>query len=243
MYTSGSSSTSSSTRNPRGVKRDRPAPAKGAYTDDYDGHRPQKKAKLSPVKRSPSPPHLPQNSSTRDNQRADKIVAMELAREQALGPSRNKASGKPVPTSKARGDGKGKGKGKARKSAPAMSKVKTHKEDSGSEEDCGSDNDDDHDEDSIRTETKAIHKKSTKPTTSTKAGLSAKNNLKTTDHRSKRRTALPPSSDEDEYDDVEQEPEPEPEARQWQPARRPKPKFLQIEAGGDEDTSADCQVR
>ncbi|CCO34490.1 hypothetical protein BN14_08591 [Rhizoctonia solani AG-1 IB] len=238
MYTSGLTSTSSLTHNLRGVKRDCLAPAKRACTDNYDGHRPQKKAKLSPVKRSPSPPHLPPNSSTRNNQRADKIVAMELACDQALGPSRNKAINKPVATSKARGDGKGKGQGKACKSAPATSKVKTHKEDGGSEEDCSS-NDDNDDEASIQTETKAINKKSTKSTTSTKAEPSAKNNLKTTDSRSKRRMTLPPSSDEDEYNDVEQEPKPKP--RQRQPARRLKPKILQMEAEGKEDTLADCQ--
>ncbi|CAE6364627.1 unnamed protein product [Rhizoctonia solani] len=49
----------------------------------------------------------------------------------------------------------------------------------------------------------------------------------------------PPSSDKDECDNVQQEPKPEP--RQWQPARRPKPKFLQIEAEGEKDAAEDDQ--
>ncbi|CCO36043.1 hypothetical protein BN14_10165 [Rhizoctonia solani AG-1 IB] len=91
MYTSGLVSTS--TRHSRGTKRDRLAAARGAYTDDYDDHQPQKKARQSAVERSPSPPRLPSSATMRDNRRADKIVAMELARDQALGSSRNKASG------------------------------------------------------------------------------------------------------------------------------------------------------
>jgi hypothetical protein len=72
---------------------------------------------------------------------------MELARDQALGSSRNKASGKPVGASKARDDGKG--KGKARKSATVVLKVKTRKEDDKYEEDIGSDDNDDNDDDEV----------------------------------------------------------------------------------------------
>ncbi|CAE6409984.1 unnamed protein product, partial [Rhizoctonia solani] len=168
----------------------------------------------------------------RDNRLADKTVAKEKARNEDIGPSRNKASvAKPGPLKetgrskardkanakgkgKAEEEGKGKGKGKARALAPSTSKPTVVLSD-----------DDDLDDEPIRSVSKAVTRKPNRIDSSRETTPQVtKPAIKEPTGRSKRKKPadeLVPSEESEPESEPEPEPEPELKPKRKRPCPRP----------------------